>query len=277
MPAPRYVRLLAALGPLLLVPSCIFPSELEAGVQAPIVFGELGVASQSNHRGMPQNERGVFETRFGITAQTVDGGAVNFENRGYMDLRDSTGNAWLPDGHAGKFQQIDFDASYSRTVGPVSFRGGVVNYNLPNGEIFPNGVRGATSELYLDTSVEVLEASAFVRVHYDIEEVRDYYVVAGVREGFEINEELTLDSTLQLGLSSDGQTFWNYGLANEEVFSDLLLRVGATYKLTPSGNTYIRAVGAGSLILDQTLQQWFDTINIDDRNLWAELWIGWTF
>ena len=43
-----------------------------------------------------------------------------------MELRNDTGGAWFPDGHAGRFTQIEFQGSYIKQFGPVTVTTGGV-------------------------------------------------------------------------------------------------------------------------------------------------------
>lgn len=261
------------LGPLVLVSivasGCFVPPDAKPSVNLATTF-----ASRFVHRGMTLVDNPVLQPALAVQLPTKDDGAIRVQVEGSMDLRNDTGGAWFPDGHAGRFTQIEALASYSRRLGPVDLRAGVHNYNLPNGLEFPNGERGGTSEVFLLASTEVLEATPYLALHYDFDEVRGAYYRGGLSEDIPLGGDFTLSLDGSLGYVSEAQAQWMYGLP-ESGLADLRGEMALRYRY--DDRTSLRASVNGSLIVDSVQDRWFRDLGIDDDPIWFTIAVTWVF
>ena len=261
-------RVLGILCVSVLPSACILPKEEHAKVS-------LGttLASKYVHRGQTLVDGPVFQPKLAVTANTVDGGSVRLQAFANMDLRNDTGAAWFPDGHAGRITEMEYVGAYSRSVGGIDLEGGLHSYNLPNGLEFVNGERGGTSEIFVTASTEVLEARPYASIHYDFDEVGGAYYRGGITESFDLGAgfELVLDGSL--GYVSEAQAAWMYGLA-ESGFADLRGMAELTYLFDE--RTVLSFSLNGSTIEDSDLRRWFvNDIRIDADPIWVTLGVVW--
>ncbi|MBL9078376.1 MAG: hypothetical protein JNL08_12775 [Planctomycetes bacterium] len=248
--------------------ACILPED-----QHPQVALGVTLASKAVHRGQTLVDRPVLQPSLSITSPTTDGGGMRLGVDANMDLRNDTGSAWFPDGHAGRFTQIEFIGAYSRTFGDVTVEGGLHSYNLPNGLEFPLGERGGTTELFVTASANVLEATPYVSLHYDFDEVRAGYYRGGLTEDFELGEGwlLTLDGSL--GYAASSQAAWMYGL-DESGFADLRGSAEVGWQYDP--RTVLTFGLHGSSMVDKTLRRWFvNDLGFDADPVWVSLGVAW--
>ena len=257
-----------ALAPLLMT-GCI----IDSGPR-PTVDLELDVVSQYNFRGQVFSDEPVIQPFARVGLATKDGGNVSLDLFGNIETREDNGASWLPDGHAGKFSEVEIQAAYSRQVGQFALTGGLTSYVLPNGLEFPNGERGETVELFVSASTEIATLTPNVVVHYDIDEVEDIYATAGVMRGFDLADKLRLDLEFLLGYSGDESSLWTYGIAISGV-SDARLSAELSYIL--DDNTLVRAGVTGSRIIDSELRDWFDVLSIEQDNIYGNIGITWLF
>jgi len=250
---------------------CFVPKDATPGVALGSTF-----ATKFVHRGMTQVDGPVLQPRLAVTLPTVDEGTLSFNAAGNVDLTNDTGDAWFPNGHAGRFSEIDLFASYSRQLNDT-FRiaGGVFNYNLPNGLEFPNGERGATSEVFVILSADVLETQPYIEWHYDFDEVRAAYYRAGITESFDLGEQWKLVLDGSLGYATSAQSQWLYGL-DTSAFADL--RGKAEVQWMYDERTQLVASVNGSAIMDSELDRWFNDVRVfDDDPIWFTLGVNWAF
>lgn len=267
------LRNLAALAACLGVTGCFIDRSQEARDDFRTDF-RVDAASQFNHRGMPQNERGVAQVQLDTYLPVRDGGTLRLKTFGNMDLSNSTGDAWFPNGHAGKFTQVDFMAAYTRSVGEWDLTAGVQAYILPNGLEFPFGQRGETKEVFVEAGRAVGDFYPALRLFYDFDEVEDLYAQGSVRYDLPIDEDWAADFELTLGYSGEDQSVWNYGIA-ESGLADLR-GVGSVYYAWDEF-TEVRAQIGLSTILDSGIEDWFEAIDIESDNAWVTLGVGWSF
>lgn len=250
--------------------SCFVPKDTQPSVGLGTTF-----LTKFVHRGMTQVDRPVLAPRMQIAMPTTWGDRIGVTARGFLELSDSTGDAWFPDGHSGRFTEIDFIAQYERQLNDTfNVRAGVFNYNLPNGLEFPNGERGATSEVFVQVSANVLEATPYFRWNYDFDEVRAPYYRAGLQEGFELAEDWSLTLDGSIGYVTSAQGSWLYGL---DVAGMADLRGSATVNYRYDERTTLSGSVEGSMIVDSEIDDWFTLLNIDDDPIWFTLGVNWTF
>ena len=274
----------------------------------PTVNLNLVTASQFNHRGMVQNEEWVLVPDIGarltpIRAYPTDeGGTFRVQSKGYLNLTEDTGDAWFPDGQGGKFSEIDLKADYSRRFEvmswPIDMAAGVLSYVIPNGSFFPNGPRGSTTEIFGNLGSPIFSEEPYrfyphFAVNYDPDEADGFYFNAGIGKGTLISEildifglkpsggfaakvvdSLSFQIDVGVGYSSARESFWNYGLS-EEGFADFTGTGTLSCKIDK--NTVVSVGVGGSSIIDQDLRDCFDTINIENDNVWVIFGIGWEF
>jgi hypothetical protein len=248
---------------------CIVPEDTKPDV----AFGAT-LATKFVHRGMTLVDNPVVQPRLAMEVPTNWGDRLGVSAEASMDLRNDTGGAWFPDGHAGRFTQIEFQGSYQRQVGALTLRGGVHSYNLPNGLEFPNGERGGTTEVFVLATAEVLEANPYVSVHYDFDEVRGAYYRGGISEDIPIGGAFSIGLDGSIGYVSEAQASWMYGIG-ESGWADLRGEMVLKYRY--DARTELRAGAHGSLIVDETIDDWFRDLNIDDDPIWFTVGVAWSF
>lgn len=247
---------------------CILPPD-----QDPQVTLGATLASKFVHRGQTLVDRPVLQPSLAITSPTVDGGGMRIGVDANMDLRNNTGDAWFPDGHAGRFTQIEFVGAYRRTFDDVTVEAGVHSYNLPNGLEFAFGERGSTTEAFVTASANVLEATPYVSLHYDFDEVRAGYYRAGVTEGFDLGDGWQLDLDGSLGYAASSQSAWMYGL-DESGFADL--RGSAEVSWVYDERTVLSFGLHASSMIDKTLRRWFvQDLGFDADPIWVSVGVVW--
>lgn len=267
---PSSSSLLSLLPLPLLCSGCFVPMDA-----TPRVDVGARLASKFVHRGMTLVDRPVLQPHLDVVLPTtVEDAQLGIRTEASMDLKNNVGSAWFPDGHAGRFTQIEYRADWAQQVGDFFLQGGIHSYNLPNGLEFPNGERGGTTELFAFASADVLETTPYLSIHYDYDEVRSTYLRAGISEGFELAEDVTLELDGSLSYAGGGQSAWMYGI-DEAGFADL--RAEAVVNWAWDERTGIHAGLHGSLIVDSTIERWFKQLGIDDDVWWVSLGVNWTF
>ena len=287
----RTAPLLAAIS--ILTCGCIVPEDA-----SPAVSLGSALATKFVHRGMTQSENGVLRPRLAMTLPTVTEDSVRLVVEGNMDLSNDNGDAWFPRGHGGKFSEVDFIGSYTQRFEDASLFGilelgqptvtaGVFNYNLPNGAEFqadtlsgvagggPFDERGATSEVFVQVSAEVLEANPYLSWHYDFDEVNGAYYRAGIVETFEINDDWGVLLDGSLGYASAAQSDWLYDLAQSGLAD---LRGKAEIFWFYDDRTRIAGAVHGSMMIDNDIEEWFVDVGIPDSDpIWFSLGVTWAF
>lgn len=248
---------------------CIVPKDAKPEV-------DLGIegATRFVHRGMTQVDNEVLQPHLDVGLPTTTGGRIATKASGNIDLNDDTGDAWFPDGHAGRFTEIEMVAQYEQKFASVSLVAGLHSYNLPNGQEFQNGERGGTNELFVLASTEILEANPYVSVHYDFDEVKDFYARAGLFEEFPIGGDFTLELDGSYGYAGGDQSEWMYGL-NDPSWADLRGSIQLNYAYDE--RTTLGLGVHGSTFLDDTKEQWFRDLGIASDVIWVSLGVNWSF
>ncbi|MFN0057182.1 MAG: hypothetical protein ACKVX7_01880 [Planctomycetota bacterium] len=262
--------------PCLLLPCWLSGCLIPEGT-TPVARINTQFASQYNHRGMVENERGVWQSELRTDLADRFGGAVQFGAWGNLDLGDSVGDAWFPKGHGGKFTEVDLTAAYARQVGGFDLRGGVISYVLPDGSEFPNGVRGTTTEVFGVVGHEIpFGLYPSFRADIDWDEVDGYYLNTAIERALALPpiDPVRALVKLSLGYSDDNHSDWTYGL-DESGFSDL--RAAGTLFYDYNANTTFSLGLAASTILDDDLRDWFELIDISPDNVWITTGVGFTF
>jgi len=257
---------------------CFVPEDAKAGVSIGSEF-----ATKFVFRGMTQVDAPVFQPRIAVALPTIHGDQVQVSTLANMDLTNDNGDAWFPQGHAGRFSAIDFRLAYQKQLNDTfQVTAGVFGYNLPNGQEFPNDgrggpgeERGGTSEVFVTVSANVLEATPYFSWHYDYDEVHGTYYRAGLTESFEINDTWNVVLDGSLGYTSSAQSDWLYDL-DESGFADLRGKILVNYQYDP--RTTLTAGLHGSSIVDNDIDAWFNDVGVpNDDPIWVSLGVNWTF
>ncbi len=273
-------RLSSAALACLLGSSCVVPDGA-----TPSVDIAVDAATKYVHRGMVQNENGVVQPSTAVVLPAKEGGKIVVRSWANMDLSNDTGDAWLPDGHAGKYSQIDFNLLYVQELDDLTITSGFTSYVLPNGTEFPFGERGQTSEFMVEgvyqLSESLLSIQPFLAVHYDYDEVEGFYVRGGAKHTHAFNEKTSLTTALSLGWMDDNMVFWNYGDPQTSGLADTTLRTTVDHSLAP--HVTLTGFAEYSTIVDSDLRDWFGTLQnssidgIDPDQLYAGFGIRWSY
>lgn len=251
------------------VAGCIVPEGAIPAVDLSAV-----VATQYMHRGMVQVNDEVVQGEMRAHLPTTDGGTLTAIAFGNVNLNDDIGDSWFPDGKGGRVTETELGVSYSRELGPVSLTAGVLSYILPDGREFPNGVRGSTTEVFGTVAGELLGFQPAITVHYDGDEVDGFYFNGSVRRPFSISDRFRADLGVSLGYSTRDEADWTYGIETAG-FSDLKGEARLFYD--HNDNTTFMLGVAGSTIVDDKIEDWFEVIDIESDNVWVFLGILWSF
>lgn len=273
MPSLPAGRPLAAL--LALLPACVVPE----GARPQVTYG-ADLATAYVHRGMTQNETGVLQPSLLVALPAKQDGRILTRAWGNVDLSDDTGDAWLPDGHGGRFSQIDFDVLYEQLLGDYVLTMGFVSYNLPNGLEFPFGERGATAEVLVEGSTVLPERfwslQPTLSIHYDVDEVDGLYLRGSLARAFRLDERWSAEVELGLGWMDENQSAWNY--AQSPPSSGLAdLTLAGTFSYAFDEHTTGQLFAAWSDVVDSDYSEWIESLGIDDSIVWVGTGIRWTY
>lgn len=234
----------------------------------------LDAATAYVHRGMPQNQNAVVQGGTQVIMPTRGGGSVGLRSWTNIDLTRDKGDAWFPDGGRGHPSQFDLVADYAHNFGPVGVTAGVAGYSLPRGESFPNGPRGATTELFVRVDAEVLTLNPSLQLNFDVDAADGFYANAAVARGFVLNDKLDANVSVSLGYSDSKHSLWAYDFPTSGVAD---LRVQGVLGYVYDEHTNLNLTLAGSTMIDGTLQDWFDVLGIDSDNLWLSVGGTWSY
>lgn len=269
---------LRKLSPLLLVlsSSCLLADDPD-----PFVDLRLDALTQYNHRGMVQNETGVVQGEMNVNLAAAGDSELDLRAWANLDLDSDTGDSWFPDGHGGEVTEAQYSATFSRQVNDTTISFGIFNYSLLNGSEFQQNdamladPRGPTTEVFARIAQDLSGLVPAIIVHYDIDEVEDFYVEGNLRYNHAFSESVTGGIEGHIGWSGEDHSEWAYGV-DEEGFSDW--RVGGDIAFAVSENMTLRGMIAYGQIYNIEIRDWFDDdIGIDDKNLWGGVGITWSF
>ena len=194
-------------------------------------------------RGMLQTANPVLQGRATVTVPTrwAEGDqpdeTLSFQGFANLDLSDDAGDAWFPDGNAGRVTAFDLTGFYTFRTEAFDFTAGATNYSLPFGAFFTkSGPRGATNELFTTIGTELLGVRPEFQLHYDYDQADGFYLNFNLSEDFQITEDLGLVLLGGLGYATSGQADWDYGiatsgLADAELRADLNYRIDAAHSV----------------------------------------------
>ena len=267
MPMRRLLLLLLPLSGL----SCIVPDDARPRA----TFG-LNAATESNFRGMVQNETGVLEPALTVSLPAEQEGTLVLRGAGTLDLANDTGDAWRPDGHGGRFSSLDWAFLYEQALDDSLLTFGVINYNLPNGLEFQFGERGATTELLVEYMHDFSGTQPGIQLSYDVDEVEGLYLKAFVGREFELDKDWSVRGDFSLGWMDGKQAAWNYAQAPES--SGLAdARLSAEFAYRVDEHTTSKAFLAYSDVIDSDYRDWIDALGIETSRTWIGLGIEWSY
>jgi hypothetical protein len=198
-------------------------SGLAAHAMAADVTATLDANSAYVWRGLTFNDGFVLQPSVDVAA-----GAFAFNVWGNFDLSDYDGAV-----DDGEFSEIDLTLSYTFDLGAVAVDIGVIEYLFPAGG-------DSTTELFTGIGYELGAGFTLAAtLYYDIDQVEDYYITAGIDYAHVINNQFTLG----LGglLSYAGEDFAaSYAGGTDSGFFNYTLSASLTYALTDT-----LALGAG--------------------------------
>lgn len=178
-------------------------------------------------RGLTFNDGLVLQPS--ITAAADNGFSVNVW--GNYDIGDYDGN--IDENH---FSEVDLTASYAFKLGAVDTTVGVIAYTFPT--THPDNLAGAgtdfasTTEIFLGLGYDLGYGFSLAgNIYYDVDQVDDFYITAGLKYAYEINEK----TALSLGglISYAGEDFTDYYAGGTESgFFNYILNASLSYKVT---------------------------------------------
>ncbi|MFT4539903.1 MAG: hypothetical protein ACI835_002352 [Planctomycetota bacterium] len=251
--------------------ACVVPKDARPRV----IYG-LDVATESNHRGMVQNETGVLEPSLTVALPAEQDGTIILRGAGQIDLSNDTGDAWRPSGHGGRFSSLDWMFLYEQVVDSYVMTFGLVNYNLPNGLEFQFGERGATTEVLAEFKADYSGTQPGLRIHYDVDEVEGLYLQGFVGREFELSDDWTARGDFSLGWMDEDQASWNYAQAPPHSgLADARLSGAFVYRIDEHTASKIHV--AYSDVIDSEFRGWIEDLGIEAARAWIGIGIEWTY
>ena len=218
-------------------------------------------------RGVPFNEEPVLQLDATTWVRAGDDGMVSGTVWGNVDVRDSTGDAVLPDGNQGKFSEVDGIVDYARDFGDLAASVGVIHYG------FPDSARSSTTEAYVGAVVEDVLGRPSLTAFYDLDEVNGLYLAAAATHGWSLDELTDVSVRVSLGLVDGEQAEALYG-SDRSGLADLVGSV--TLTRVRSESTRLRLTAAVSTIVDQGLANDLEATGVDADHAWVSLGFGWS-
>ncbi|MDD2463008.1 MAG: MltA-interacting MipA family protein [Desulfobulbus sp.] len=178
-------------------------------------------------RGLTFNDGMVLQPS--ITAASDNGFSVNVW--GNYDINDYDGA--VDENH---FSEVDLTASYAFKLGSVDTTVGIVAYTFPT--TYPDNLAGAgtdyssTAEIFLGLGYDLGHGFSIAgNIYYDVDQVDDFYLTAGLKYAYDINEK----TSLSLGglISYAGEDFTAYYAGGTDSgFFNYILNASLSYKVT---------------------------------------------
>ncbi len=252
------------------LPACLVPpgNQINADIS-------VDAATQYNRRGMPQNKTGVLQPALALHLPTSTDGILTLSTWGNLDLQDDTGHAWYPDGNALRFSEIDYVATYEKRYGQTDVSYGVHNYNIPRGDRFPFGVRGATVELFGRAEYDMQNGwFPLAELRVDVDEADGWYAFVGCAKSIPINDKFTFEAQGTVAYIDPSQAFFDYavresGLADGRVTAKLFYQFDAATRFT--------LLAAYSTMIDQKFRDSFDANRLATENAWISTGVNWSY
>lgn len=192
-----------------------------SGVAVQATAADVTAALDANSayvwRGLTFNDGFVLQPSVDVAA-----GGFAFNVWGNFDVSDYDGAV-----NDGEFSEVDLTLSYTFDLGAVSMDIGVIEYLFPAGG-------DSTTELFAGMGYELGAGfSLAATLYYDIDQVDDYYLTAGIDYAYTINDQISLG----LGglVSYAGEDFAAaYAGGTDSGFFSYTLSASLAYALTES-------------------------------------------
>jgi uncharacterized protein (TIGR02001 family) len=208
------------------------------------------IASAYVWRGQVLNDEAVLQP--GFTLETPVG--VYLNTWANMDLTDKFDNS-------GEFTEVDLTLGYTLPMPEDSIVGvevGVIEYLFPKeGDWSADSSEGAvkgydadTRELYAALAVDSL-LSPSLSVYYDCDEVSGWYVTAGIAQGFDLTDLLSLELGVSVGWASERYNKAYFGVEDNQ-FNDM--NIGGSLAYAVSEEISIGAGAAYTFLLDSKIR-----------------------
>ncbi len=180
-------------------------------------------------RGLTFNNGLVIQPSIDVAAD--NGFSVNVW--GNYDIDDYDGN--VDEYH---FSEVDLTAAYAFKLGDVDTSIGVIAYTFPT--TYPDNLYGegtdfdSTAEIFLSLGYELGYGFSIAgNIYYDVDQVDDFYVTAGIEYAYDINDKTSL--TLGGLISYAGEDFSEYYAGGtEDGFFNYILSASLGYTFTDS-------------------------------------------
>ncbi len=168
---------------------------LPALALGPLDFdADATVMSKYVWRGMVVTPEAVLQPS--LSAEIL---GIGFGFWGSMDLSDVNG-------YSGKFNEIDWVASYGLPLPLVDLNFGLIYYDFPNTET------KSTAEAFVSGSVNVL-LSPTLEIYYDFKEIDGTYFNANISYPVALGESVNLDLGAALGFGTSAYSKGYFGIS----------------------------------------------------------------
>lgn len=194
----------------------------EKALPVEVSFG-ADVVSRYVWRGQVLNDEPVVQPTATLAAY-----GFSFNVWGSLDTTDNAG-----DSEAGNLQEVDYTGSYSFTpFAGLDLSAGYVHYDFAGLD--------DTAEVFLTATGSCTPLSPTLSVYYDVDEVRGFYVNAGVSHEFALAEKLGLTLAASLGWGSSQYNAFYFG-EERNAFNDAVLGATLSYQLLDNLSVYAYA------------------------------------
>ena len=166
-------------------------------------------------RGLTFNDGIVLQPSMDVSAN-----GFAFNVWGNFDVDDYDGAV-----NDGEFSEVDLTASYAFKLGAVDASLGVIEYTFPAGT-------DSTTELFAGLGYDLGAGfSISTKFYYDVDQVNDFYLTAGLGYSYSINDKTTLG--LSGLISYAGEDFANfYAGGTKDGFFNYMLTASVKYMVT---------------------------------------------
>lgn len=180
-------------------------------------------------RGMTANKGFVLQPSVDVAA---NGFGVNVWAN--YDVADNDGNA-----ERNKFSEVDLTGSYAFKMGAVDASVGIIAYTFPTTYPAnnPPGVAKSisnTTELFAGLGYDLGAGFAIsTKLYYDFDQVKDFYLTAGLGYTYSLNAKTTLGLNGTIGYAgAEFARFYNVDPTADAGFFNYLLTASAKYAMT---------------------------------------------
>jgi hypothetical protein len=190
--------------------------EISVGASA-----DVSAVSAYVWRGQVLNDEAVMQP-----SATITKGGFSLNTWGNLNLTDSA------TGDSAEFSEVDLTVSYSRSVGPATLSGGLIEYLFPNQTLVnadgtSEGYPG-TREVYLAAALPALPVVPSLALYYDFEEADSFYALASLGYGAKLAETLNLGLYTSLGYGASDYNAFYFGV-DDDALNDANFGVSLTW------------------------------------------------